>query len=387
MHLTYERLNTPLDWKSREGHTLHKVFLERGSMRATVYDQASAQLVYDLPVYIFPGCSLAKIATYPKKKLAQHLYINLSSKQSQGAVIVSLGGLGKGGKQGKEPKQEAIAIRSTLGQLDRVPVDVLKIIFTYVGSKGMNQVRQLSKAFYKRTTGYNRPELGVTYKPEASRLTAALSLPTRVWDFKSPGGKLTPDSIPSFPFYRLIGKVQHIPPSFWPYLRGTQVHTLDLYGNEIGNAGAVELAKNLLGTHVQTLDLYDNQIGAAGAIELAKHLLGTHVETLNLGSNSIGAAGAIELAKHLLGTHVQTLNLGGNQIGAAGTIELAKHLKDTHVHTLNLRHNQIGDAGAIELAKHLKGSQVHTLHLYGNQIGAETEQTLKEQYPHIRWRF
>ena len=191
----------------------------------------------------------------------QEMIINPSS-QSQGAVIVSPGGLNGGGngsgKERQEPKQEAIVTRSTLGELDRVPVDVLKIIFTYVGSKGMSQVRQLSKASYQLTTGYNKPELGVKYKPEASRLTDGLALNTRVLNFKSIKEALTPETIPGFPFYRLIGEVQHIPPSFWPYLAGTHVQTLNLYGNEIGNAGAVELAKHLKDTHVQTLNLDNN---------------------------------------------------------------------------------------------------------------------------------
>jgi hypothetical protein len=41
------------------------------------------------------------------------------------------------------------------------------------------------------------------------------------------------------------------------------VHTLDLEGNQIGDAGARELAKALPTTRIHTLDLGWNQIGDA----------------------------------------------------------------------------------------------------------------------------
>ncbi|MHB9148177.1 MAG: hypothetical protein ACYC2U_07345 [Candidatus Amoebophilus sp.] len=40
------------------------------------------------------------------------------------------------------------------------------------------------------------------------------------------------------------------------------MHTLDLSWNQIGNAGASQLAQHLKETKVHTFDLSDNQIGA-----------------------------------------------------------------------------------------------------------------------------
>jgi hypothetical protein len=41
------------------------------------------------------------------------------------------------------------------------------------------------------------------------------------------------------------------------------VHTLHLAGNQIGDAGAIQLAQHLQGSSVHTLDLAGNQIGDA----------------------------------------------------------------------------------------------------------------------------
>jgi Ran GTPase-activating protein (RanGAP) involved in mRNA processing and transport len=421
------------------------------------------------------------------------LKIVLTSKQLEAAAIFSPFGL-QGGREG-EAKQKEIVTKITLGYFDRIPLDIIKIIFSYVGSKGMNRVRQLSKSFYQYTTGYSRPGIiGVEHKSQGSIHTGRLAINKRVVDFRVVKG-IKPKTIPSFAWYHLLGEAKNTPQSFWPYIQNTQVHTLNLSRNQIGDvevaglaehlistqikklnlienqigdagacelakylpgtqvktlylswnqigdtgaceiakhlpgtqiktlhlienqisdAGACEIAKYLSGTQVDTLDLTENQIGAlgarelakclpdtqvktlylsgnqigdTGACELAKHLPGTQIKALHLSYNQITDAGACELAKHLPGTQVDTLDLSYNQISDAGTCEIAKHLISTHIHKLYLIENQIGDAGACELAKYLPGTQVKTLDLGQNQIRASTQQTLKEQYPHIRWVF
>jgi Ran GTPase-activating protein (RanGAP) involved in mRNA processing and transport len=315
-------------------------------------------------------------------------------------------------------------------------------IFSYLDFEGVLAARAVNSDWNKLITGFREAGMvGVENKP-------CHIIDARRWVKREKinfGGNklkgLTPATIPSFAFCQLMGCALNLPESFWPYLRGTQVytlnlkhnyigaagarelakalpetqvHTLDLRHNYIGDAGALELAKALPATRVQALNLKHNYIGAAGARELAKALPGTQVHTLDLGSNRIGAAGAIEFAKALPAVQVHTLNLRSNEIGAAGTSEFAKALPYAQVHILNLNNNQIGDAGVIELAKALPGTQVHTLYLarneigaagaselakalsatrvhtlnlYGNELGEDTEQLLKEQYPHIEWTF
>jgi hypothetical protein len=282
---------------------------------------------------------------------------------------------------GKEEQQENTPIPTIMPEL-------WQEVFSYLDFEGVLAARSVNADWNKLITGFREAGIvGVENKPSHI-------IDTHKWvkikeiDFTSNKLEgLTPITIPSFAFYYLMGKISNLPQSFWTHLQETQVHTLDLSGNWIVAAGALELAKALPATQVHTLDLYSNQIGAEGAQELAKALPATRVHTLDLGSNQIGAVGAKELAKALPGTQLQTLNLYHNQIGDEGASELAKALIGTQVHTLNLSWNRIGDAGASELAKVLSATRVHTLSLGANQIGAAIQQLLKEQYPHINCMF
>ena len=129
-----------------------------------------------------------------------------------------------------------------LGDLIIVPKDVLKIIMSYVGLEETSQVRQLNRSFYRLMTGYNQPSLlGVQQKSQSS-MHAELWKANKGMDFgKKEYQALTPTNIPSFPFYQLVGEVRSLPISFWPYLKETNVHTLDLSINQIDAQGAARV--------------------------------------------------------------------------------------------------------------------------------------------------
>jgi hypothetical protein len=161
-------------------------------------------------------------------------------------------------------------------------------MFSYLGPKEIGQLRALNKSFYQLTTGYNQVGLvGINHQPASDCLKLAVN--TEELDFKGEiGQKFTPETIPSLLFFKLLGSVKSLPPAFWPYLKGTSLHTVDLSSNQIGDNGAAEFAKNLQGTSVHTVDLSRNQIGDSGAVEFAKNLPGTSVHTVNLSKNQIG---------------------------------------------------------------------------------------------------
>jgi len=144
----------------------------------------------------------------------------------------------------------------------------------------------------------------------------------------------------------------------------TQLTSLDLGGNKIGAAGAAALADL---TQLTSLNLWDNQIGDAGAAALAAL---TQLTSLNLGRNKIGDAGAAALAAL---TQLTFLNLSFNKIGAAGAASLAAL---TQLTFLNLWNNQIGDAGAAALAAL---TQLTSLNLAANNIGAGGAASLVER--------
>ncbi|MHB9147979.1 MAG: F-box protein [Candidatus Amoebophilus sp.] len=320
--------------------------------------------------------------------------------------------------------------------------ELWQYIFSQLDFEGVLAARTVSPDWNELITGFRQASIvGVENKPchiiDTSGWTRKKEIDFRRNKLKA----LTPVTIPSFAFYHLLGHVKNLPQSFWHYLQGTKVHTLDLTYNKIGDAGASQLVQHLQGTSVHTLNLWGNEISAAGASQLVQHLQGTSVHTLNLSWNKIGAAGASQLAQHLQGTSVHTLHLSYNEIGAAGASQLAQHLQGTSVHTLDLYNNQIGaagasqlvqhlqgtsvhtlylsrnqigdigasqiaqhlqgtsvhtldlsrnqigDTGASQIAQHLQGTSVHTLYLSENQIGDTTQQLLVEQYPHIKWVF
>jgi hypothetical protein len=296
------------------------------------------------------------------------------------------------------------------------PRELLQATLSYLGPKEIGKVSQLNKSFYKLTTGYDQAGLvGVNNQPASDCLKLALNI--KFLNFNTEiGRKFTPKSISSLLFFKLLGSVQNLPQAFWPYLKGTSVHTLDLSSNQIGDSGAAELARNLQGTSVHTVYLSSNGIGDSGAAEFAKNLQGTSVHTVDLSTNGIGIgdSGAGEFAKNLQGTSIHTVYLGGNQIGDIGAAEFAKNLQGTRVHrvyldsnyihdigaaefaknlqgtsvhTVYLGYNEIGHIGAAEFAKNLQGTRVHTVSLSENQIGDETKELLSRQYPQIKWTF
>jgi hypothetical protein len=324
----------------------------------------------NLPITFIPSLELEQ----PKipSKLAKGTQVSLASLEEMHIEP----------SQNKKRKALSEQKRSDLGDLIILPKDVLKIIMSYVGLEETSQVRQLNRRFYGLMTGYNQPGLlGVQQKPQSSMHTE-LWKANKVVDFsKEEYQALTPTNIPSFPFYQLVGEVKNLSTSFWPYLKGANVHTLYLSNNKIDDQGAAELAKYLKGTNVQELNLRKNQIGDQGAAELAKYLKGTNVHTLDLGSNQIGAQGAAELVKYLKGTNVHTLNLSDNKIGAQGATEMAKNLKGTNVHKLYLGCNKIGAQGVAEMAKNLKGTNVQELNVGYNQIGAQGATEMAKYLP------
>jgi hypothetical protein len=295
--------------------------------------------------------------------------------------------------------------------------ELWQIIFSHLDFEGVLAAREVSPNWNELITGYRQPGIvGVENKSLYIINTSNWTKNKAVNFQNSKLKKLTPATIPSFAFYHLMGHVKNIPQRFWPYLSGTKVDMVDLYGNQIGDLGTIEFAKHLQGTQVHTIDLGDNSISDQGVKGFAKHLAGTRVHTVNLSRNRISDQGAEGFAKHLQGTLVHTVNLSLNQIGdqGRGVVEFAKHLQGTRVHTvylslneigdqgaegfakylqgtqvhtIDLSNNEIGDQGAEGFAKYLQGTQVHTIDLSDNEIGTDIQSLLIEQYPHIKWVF
>ena len=150
--------------------------------------------------------------------------------------------------------------------------------------------------------------------------------------------------------------------SILPYCE--PVVSLDLFKNNIGDAGAQALAGSEHLRNLTSLNLAWNKIGAAGAEHIATL---TKLTSLDLGWNEIGDAGAEHIAKLI---NLTSLKLIDNQIGAAG----AKHIATlTNLTSLYLPHNQIGAAGAEHIATL---TNLTSLDLGMNRIGDAGAQAL-----------
>ncbi|MHB9148201.1 MAG: F-box-like domain-containing protein [Candidatus Amoebophilus sp.] len=278
----------------------------------------------------------------------------------------------------QEPLQE---VSNTFNIL---PPEIWQEVFSHLDFEGILAARSVSADWNELITGYRQAGIiGVENRPNHIINTDAWTIKREINFRKGKLRKLTPETIPSFAFYLLIGKVRNLPQAFWPYLQRTNVRTLDLSNDKIEDADMIELAKVLPYTQIYTLNLSNNRIKDADMIAFFRVLPQTQIHILDLCDNDIDDKGIIELAKVLPQTQIDTLYLDYNVIKYEDIVGLAKILPQTQIYILNLCGNEIGDKGITELAKVLPQTRIYTLDLSGNQIGEETEVLLKEQYPNI----
>jgi hypothetical protein len=132
------------------------------------------------------------------------------------------------------------------------------------------------------------------------------------------------------------------------------VEKLVLRSSNVGDAEAGIFAHVLFeNQNLKSLDLFNNNIGDAGALELVVAL--RNLKSLDLSSNSIGDAGALELAVVLRQNNtLEILELDSNQIVSDGASALADALvANDALKALDLVNNSIGDDGATSIAEML----------------------------------
>jgi len=139
------------------------------------------------------------------------------------------------------------------------------------------------------------------------------------------------------------------------------------------------------------LDLSNAGIGARGASRIAAAITPpqkSDVHTLLLGNNAIGDAGAEAVAKMIrFHRNLLRLDLGTNKIGDAGAQAIARALRaNEHLLLLGLSWNEVGDAGALAFADALRHGayDLESLLLSANMITEEGALALQQALPHHR---
>lgn len=151
-------------------------------------------------------------------------------------------------------------------------------------------------------------------------------------------------------------------------LDATQVTSMDLRGNELGNVSARVLAAMLAasGCTIKVLRLWSNCVGIDGVIAMALALeVNVSLETLDLGSQrplqdgEVGDVAASVIAAALrVHPRLTSCDLRYNQMTDVGARALADALpQSASLRHLDLRYNSIGAAGLRALAVGLAAAE------------------------------
>ncbi|MHB9147108.1 MAG: F-box-like domain-containing protein [Candidatus Amoebophilus sp.] len=193
---------------------------------------------------------------------------------------------------GEEEREEQRLIEQgqEISSFDIFPAEIWQEIFSYLDFEGVLSARAVNKDWNQLITGFREINIvGLENKPFHITHTSGW-VKNKAIIFSS--DKLRPENpatIPSFAFYYLMGQVEDLPEVYWPYLQETNVHTVDLSGNQVWGQVAIEFARLLQGSRVHTVDLNSNYIDSRVAIQLARQLQETRVSMVDLQYNQIGA--------------------------------------------------------------------------------------------------
>ncbi|MHB9148231.1 MAG: F-box protein [Candidatus Amoebophilus sp.] len=281
-----------------------------------------------------------------------------------------------------------------------LPSEMLEHICSYLTFKDVIKLKNTNHRFYTYITGYQKPGLvGVWHKPDFEEVVKTPTIEHNM-NFK----RFSIETIPSFFFYRFVRGVFNFPQAFWPYLQGTQIHTvsfMDSNSSLNSNPEKVQILcflKYLRETNVSTINLHNSGIEDTLLEEIAEELKNTNVHSINLSHNKITDTGVVNFINHvkktsvnsisltwlrmetesavkcieaLQGTQVHTIYLNANSIKIPGIISIAKDLKKTNMRVLGLAQNYIKDEGAIAFCQNLKSDKLHTLDLSCNNISVQ----------------
>ncbi len=135
-------------------------------------------------------------------------------------------------------------------------------------------------------------------------------------------------------------------------------------GALVGWAGGAELTD---------LSVFGNEIGDAGAIALAQTTAFPLLTRLDVGQNQVGADGAVALAQATGFPRLTCLDLSINRVGDEGARALAQTTAFPLLTVLNLCYNRVSDEAASALAHATSFPSLTGLYLNGNWVVAMTE--------------
>jgi len=151
----------------------------------------------------------------------------------------------------------------------------------------------------------------------------------------------------------------------------TQLISLAISDNDIGDDGVIALAKSTTLSSLLNLELWKNKISYQGAQAIAESKNFRNLKHLELQENNISAKGAIAIAESTILQNLLSLTLWENNIRSEGAIAIAKSKTLQKLQKLDLSNNDIGDDGVIALAKGTRLQNLESLKLWGNNISSK----------------
>jgi uncharacterized protein (TIGR02996 family) len=160
-----------------------------------------------------------------------------------------------------------------------------------------------------------------------------------------------------------------------------RLRTLDLYRNDIGDAGMEALAGAAWLRGLQSLNAIENGLSAAGLRSLAESPLAESLQGLLLGRDDLGDEAAADLARSPLWPRLLLLSLNRAGIGPAGAASMAAAPLG-NLRKLDMSDNLLGALGAERLAGAACLRTLTWLHVRNCGLGDEGVEALARS-PHL----
>eukprot|EP00698_Gefionella_okellyi_P001547 TRINITY_DN11473_c0_g1_i1.p1 TRINITY_DN11473_c0_g1~~TRINITY_DN11473_c0_g1_i1.p1 ORF type:complete len:540 (+),score=93.82 TRINITY_DN11473_c0_g1_i1:71-1621(+) len=157
-------------------------------------------------------------------------------------------------------------------------------------------------------------------------------------------------------------------------LQATQLRLVHLWRNDIGDTGAIALARGCSRAHsVTSLHLAQNRIGAAGLAGLAAHLSASGVCQLDLWGNGFADDAAQAVGELLSVQQFSCLKLGMSNLTGHKIQPVTQALRTSTVAELDLQDTSLGDEGGVHLVVALHhNTHLRTLCVAGCGLGPAT---------------
>jgi len=169
------------------------------------------------------------------------------------------------------------------GNFGCLSLKLIENIFSYLFFQDLLKIRLWNKSFFNLISNVSvLDRLGIENQPQRSNFHLKLLKIDKTVSFDDlrrlncQRGKISPNDIPNFFFYRLLHSVANLPKLYWPYLKTSQIRaiTLSIHKYLSSEVDFKNLIKNLADSKVEEVQLlFENVLSNAHLIILKKQIL------------------------------------------------------------------------------------------------------------------